>query len=229
MLEHQDSHMTLLIGTISDNHAVITADGLSRVNPATGAGIGSDSFQKIFPVPDHTVAFVHHGLNILGGKPIGDFIGSYIEAQGMSLGSVGVKDIAEDLRAYAGQVVQTAFANPTNTGVVGFWIVGFGAGKEKPELYEICWPEKPDPFKREPIVFGGDGKHFIESYLSQSLGPFRTENISKSSVEFIQQYHQALYKQAELKQAKTRQMIFGGHKHQLVLKKAGWRWTRPPK
>jgi len=43
--------MTLLIGTISKSHIVITADGLSRVNPTSGVGIGSDAFQKVFPVP----------------------------------------------------------------------------------------------------------------------------------------------------------------------------------
>jgi hypothetical protein len=191
--------MTLLIGTISDNHAVITADGLSRVNPTTGAGVGSDRFQKIFPIPCHTIAFVHHGFNILGGKPIGDFIGSYIEAQGMSLATAGVKDIAEDLRSYAEQAAQKVLADPTNTGVIGFWIAGFGVGKGKPELYEICWPKKPAPSKHEPIVFGGDAKDFIKFYLSQPLGPFRLENIAKSSVSFIRQYHQALYKQAEFK------------------------------
>jgi hypothetical protein len=38
--------MTLLIGTISNTNIVITADGLSRANPATGAGIKSNTFQK---------------------------------------------------------------------------------------------------------------------------------------------------------------------------------------
>ena len=114
--------MTLLIGTISDKHVVITADGLSRVNPTTSAGVGSDRFQKIFPVADKEIAFAHHGLNILGGKRIGDFIRGYTEANGTALGIAGVKGIAEDLRAYAEQAAQKALADPTNTGVVGFWI-----------------------------------------------------------------------------------------------------------
>lgn len=45
--------MTLLIGTISDKHAVITADGLSRLNPRTGAGLSRytqpDSDQALVP------------------------------------------------------------------------------------------------------------------------------------------------------------------------------------
>jgi hypothetical protein len=221
--------MTLLIGTVSDKHAVITADGLSRVNPVTGAGVGSDTFRKVFPVASLPIAFVHHGLNILGGKPIDEFIEGYISAHATALLASGIKDIAEHLRSYAEQNTQDALAHPTNKGVVGFWIAGFGAGKGKPELYEICWPDKPAPYKHEGIVLGGDAKEFIELYLSQPLGPFRPENIPKSSVSFILQYHQALYKQAESKQAKTGQTIFGGHQHQLVLKKTGWEWTRPPK
>ncbi len=220
--------MTLLIGTVSDKHAVITADGLSRVNPITGAGVGSDIFQKVFPVSSLPIAFVHHGLNILEGKPIDEFIEGYTLAHATALVASSIKDIAEHLRSYAEQAAQNALADPTNKGVIGFWIAGFGAGKGKPELYEICWPEKPAPFKHEPIVFGGDGKDFITFYLSQPLGPFRPGNIAKASVSFIRQYHQALYKLAESKQAKARQTIFGGYQHQLVVKKAGWEWTRPP-
>ena len=158
--------MTLLIGTVSDKHAVITADGLSRVNPITGAGVGSDVFQKVFPVPSLPIAFVHHGLNILGGKPIDKFIEGYNLAHTTALAAFSIKDIAEHLRSHAEQTVQNALVDPTNKGVIGFWIVGFSAGKGKPELYEICWPEKPAPLKHEPIVFGGDGKDFIKFYVS---------------------------------------------------------------
>jgi hypothetical protein len=221
--------MTLLIGTVSDKHAVITADGLSRVNPVTGTGVGSETFQKVFPVANLPIAFVHHGLNILGGKPIDEFIEGYTSTHAAALVDSSIKDIAEHLRSYAEQEAKNALAHSTYKGVVGFWIVGFGARKGKPELYEICWPEEPAPFKHEPIVFGGDAKEFIKLYLSRPLDPFRPENITKSSVSFIRQYHQALYKQAESKQAKTGQAIFGGQQHQLVLMKAGWEWTRPPK
>ena len=47
--------MTLLIYTISKRHIVITSDGLSRVNPITCAGIGFDTFQKVFPIPDMSI------------------------------------------------------------------------------------------------------------------------------------------------------------------------------
>ena len=221
--------MTLLIGTISDKHAVITADGLSRVNPTTGAGLGLDTFQKVFPVPDLPVAFVHHGFNILGGNPVGEFISDYIEAQSRAIETSSIGEIAEDFRSYTDQSAQSVLANPTNTGVVGFWIVGFGLGKGKPELYEVCWPDKPTPCRHEGIVFGGDAKKFIMTYLSRPLGPFSPDRVRNYSEAFVRQFHQALYKQAEAKQTKAGQVVFGGHKHQLVLKKIGWKWTNPPK
>jgi hypothetical protein len=87
--------MTLLIGTISKRHIVITADGLSRVNPTTGAGIGSDTFQKVFPIPGIPIAFAHHGLNILMGKSIGEFIGDYIRYYGTRISTASIKEIAE--------------------------------------------------------------------------------------------------------------------------------------
>ena len=221
--------MTLLIGTISKSHIVITADGLSRVNPTTGAGIGSDAFEKVFPIPGIPVAFAHHGFNILMGKSIGEFIGDYISLHGTKISTASIKEIAEDLRSYAAQPAVTLLADPTNKGVVGFWIAGFSPGKGKSALYEVCWPDNSDPRKREIIVLGGDAKQFIRAYLDQPLGPFRPNSIWQYSVDFVRQYHQALYKKAKDKQDETGQNIFGGHQHQLVLEKSGWIWTKPPK
>lgn len=114
--------MTLLIGTVSEKHAVITADGLSRLNQITGAEVGSDKFQKIFPVVSLPIAFIHHGLNILRGKPVDEFLEGYTSAHATALSASSIKDIAEHLRSYAEQDVQNALADPTNKGVVGFWI-----------------------------------------------------------------------------------------------------------
>jgi len=220
--------MTLLIGTISNKHLIITADGLSHVNPKTGAGVSSDTFPKVFPVPGAQIAFAHHGLNILEGKPVDEFIGGYIGAHGTVIATARLKDIAEDLRLYAEQAAQKAVAHPTNTGGVGFWIAGFGAGKGKPELYEIFWPDKPVPNEHKGIVFGGNGKEFIEYYLDNPLGSFHPNQVSQYSVDFVLLYHQALYKKAESKQNKDNKSVFGGRQQQLILERTGWKWTMPP-
>ncbi len=221
--------MTLLIGTISKRHIVITADGLSRVNPTTGAGISSDTFQKVFPIPGIPIAFAHHGLNIIMGKSIGEFIGDYIRQYGTRISTASIKEIAEDLHSYTAEPAETILADPSNKGVIGFWIAGFSPGKGKSELYEVCWPDNSDPYKHEIIVLGGDAQQFIKSYLDQPLGRFHPNSIWKSSVDFVCRYHQALYKKAKDKQDETGQIIFGGHQHQLVLEKSGWSWTKPPK
>jgi hypothetical protein len=220
--------MTLLIGTISGKHAVLTADGLSLANPTTGAGVDSDKFQKIFPVASRTIAFVHHGLNILQGKPIGDFIGGYIEAWGTAVVSASIKDIAVELRSYAEQAAQKALEDPTNIGVVAFWIAGFGGHKAGAEFYEVCWPVSPNPTRHEGLVLGGDGEKFVHHFLSQPLGPFRPELIKQSSVNFARRYHKAIYSQAESRQEKAKQSVFGGRMHQLVVERKGWYWTLAP-
>jgi hypothetical protein len=189
--------MTLLIGTISKRHIVITADGLSWVNPTTGAGIGSDTYQKVFPIPGIPIAFAHHGLNILMGKSIGEFIGDYISQYGTRISTANIKEIAEDLRSYTAESAEIILADPSNKGIIGFWIAGFSPGKGKSELYEVSWPDSPDPCKHEIIVLDGDAKQFIITYLDQSLGRFHPNSIWQSSVDFVCRYHQALYKKAK--------------------------------
>jgi hypothetical protein len=120
------------------------------------------------------------------------------------------------------------FENPTNIGVIGFWIVGLDAAKRKFELYEICWPGKSAPFQRGPMVLGGDGKKFLNPF-PERLGPFHLNKLHTYSVRFVLQYHEALYQHAESKQVKTGQVVFGGHQHRLIMNKPGWKWEKPPK
>lgn len=219
--------MTLLIGTVSKSNIVLTADGLSRVNPHTGAGVSTDSFQKIFPVADAPVAILHHGLNILDGRDVGLFIDDFMkEFKGFA--SASIAEIAAELRSFAEMPAQKALAVPSNEGVVGFWVAGFGSRKARPELYEVCWPVSPDPTRHEGLVLGGDGKKFGEHFLSHPLGPFRLERIREYSTTFARQYHRAIYSQAEAKQEKAGESIFGGQLHQLVLERQGWHWTAGP-
>ena len=214
--------MTLLIGTISDKCAVITADGLSRANETTGQGLVSKNFRKIFPIPTLPIAFVHHGLNIIDNKTAGEFIDQYIAEHNKIIANSDILAIANDFRVYAQDAVSVVFRNPTNKGVIGFWIIGFGKNKQKPELYEICWPDKPNPCRLPgPVVLGGDGKRFLTPL--PTLKQFQYSRISKFSTIFAAQYHQALYRHAEAEQKRAleqnimEKVIFGGDRHQLSL------------
>ena len=124
--------MTLLIGTVSKSNVVLTADGLSRLNPSTGAGISTESFQKIFPAMDTPVAILHHGFNILDGRDVGLFVDDFMkEFKDFALASI--VEIAEGLRSFAEMPAQRTLADPSNEGVVGFWVAGFGSRKGRPD------------------------------------------------------------------------------------------------
>ena len=225
--------MTLLIGTISEKCAVVTADGLSRTNPTTGQGLASDNFKKIFPVPALPIAFVHHGFNIIDNKTVGEFVDKYITEHNKIIANSDILGIANDFCVYAQAAVNVVFQNPTNQGVIGFWIIGFGKNKQELELYEICWPDKPNPYRLfGPVVLGGDGQRFLKPL--PILKQFQYSRISKFSTIFAVQYHQTLYQRAEAEQKRAleqkivEKVIFGGHQHQLSLDKNGWKWERSP-
>ena len=220
--------MTLLIGTLSNNNVVITADGLSLVNSITGAGIGSDTFRKIFPIPGIPIVFAHHGLNVLDDKLVSQYIECFVSKCSSTLAAADVETIAQNLRLYGEAAAQKALADPTNLGVVGFWIAGFSPERKRPEFYEICWPYKPEPCKLDGVILGGDAQNFIAGFLSQPLGSFKPKAVRGYSTNLVTMYHQALYSQAEQKQAKLGGTMFGGRRHQVVIEKTGWRWSITP-
>jgi hypothetical protein len=86
--------MTLLIGTIAKKNIVLTADGLSRANPITGAGIECEDLQKIFPHGTLPVAIVHHGLNIIIGKPVDQRVADFYKFLGEDLEASTLRQIA---------------------------------------------------------------------------------------------------------------------------------------
>lgn len=221
--------MTLLIGTVSKSNIVLTADGLSRTNPQTGAGISAQDIQKIFPVSNLPIAIVHHGLNILDGRQVDQFVNDFIEEAASKIGSLTIEEIASELSVFSEKAAKKVLSDPTNQGVVGFWIAGFGHRKAIPELYEVCWPDATEPTRHYPIVLGGDGKDYVKCFLSQPLASFRPDLVKECSVRFACQYHQAIYSQAKAKQSKSGATVFGGHQHQLAILKDGWKWTKTPK
>ena len=220
--------MTLLLGTVSKNNVVLTADGLSRPNPITGQGISSSNYQKIFPLTNVPIAIVHHGFNILKNREVGEIIRDF-DAHHMGLiAKSTLIETTDALIQFVDSDAQLIFQNPANKGVIGFWIAGFSKGKNKPELFETCWPDDVKPQSHKNLVMGGDGKKFIRRFLDVALGPFHHEKVHNYNSRLARQYHATLYKRAEDKQAKEGENVFGGHKHQLVISKKECTWTIPP-
>jgi hypothetical protein len=221
--------VTLLIGTISNTNILITADGLSRANLTTGAGIKSNTFQKIFPLPSISVAIAHHGFNILDGHPVNEFLQQFMTNAEKDFTTFSVHEITIELHKFTDSAAKAILANPTDKGVIGFWVAGFSTEKLRPLLYEICWPNKHRPKLHEPIVFGGDGKKFVDHHIEEfEKDKSKCEEVSRYSVEDALKFHSEIYEEAEEKQNELGQNIFGGHQHQLAIKKDGWRWIKPP-
>jgi hypothetical protein len=221
--------VTLLIGTISNTNIVITADGLSLANPTTGDSIKSNTFQKIFPLPGIPVAIAHHGFNILDGHPVNEFLRQFMTNPKTDFTALSIHEIAIELFKFTDPAAQVIFTNPANSGGIGFWIAGFLTKNLKPLLYEIHWPNKPKPEQHELIVLGGEGRRFVKHHMKEfELIKAKAEKLRRYSVEDALRLHGVIYEDAEEKQKKERQNIFGGHQHQLVIEKDGWRWIKPP-
>lgn len=220
--------MTLLIGTVSHSAVVLTSDVQSKRNPITGAGIDSDTFQKIFPLPSIPVAVVHHGLNILGGHEVQTAVNNFSNQADLDLSTSSVHEISAKLKIYFEFDAQVAVNDPKNESIVGFWVAGFSPSKARPVLYEIVWPNHPNPKLHTPLIIGGNGRKFICEYLSKRLNQFEPGRKSKYNVSFCSAYHTALYSQAERRQKARGESIFGGAQYQLVIDKIGCRWLKKP-
>jgi len=222
--------MTLLIGTASKNHVVLTADGLSRPNPITGAGKASENVQKIFPHPNSPLAIAHHGLNILSGRDVQLRIADFFACVGNEIDTVTLEELGNRLISQMDESAKETFKDPTNKGIIGFWIAGFGHRQVRPGIFEVCWPSKVELNNLRHLTIGGDGKRFIRKYLNVPLGRFSPEKtrVEGYSTGFTIAYHDALYRKADQLQSSAGQKIFGGHKHQLIIQKSGRVWKRAP-
>lgn len=231
--------MTLLIGTVArsanaaKSHVVITADGRCTLFDGATRTARSDAYQKIFPVPGSSVAIAHHGENIIAGKPVKEFLEEFIHRR---LSSVDIGQIAASLKEYADEQTIATLKRIALSKLVGFWVGGFGSGRSQPELHEICWKKNPltgeiecENKKHGNLVFGGDAQCFVSQYCKQPVdGMYAWDRIPGQSVNYATKLHGKLYKLAESAQVEKQQVLFGGHKHQLILTRDGWHWSIPP-
>ena len=224
--------MTLLIGTVAKDNIVLTADGLSRANPITGAGMACEDLQKIFPHGTSPFAIVHHGLNIVNRTSAARRVADFYKFLAKDLEAYTLKQIADKFIDFIDDNANATFNDPSNKGIIGFWIAGFGSRQTRPELFEICWPDSVIPKKFEGLITGGDGRNFLEPYPHQdqalrSYSPAK-KVIERYSATFAVTYHNTLYTIAERFQKASGEMIFGGHKHQLIIKSSDCTWTIRP-
>lgn len=167
--------MTLLIGTIarSDNpsksHVVLTADGRCTGFDGRTRTIQSDTHQKLFAIPNTAIAIAHHGENIIGGRPVKEFLADFT-LQHPLICEASVDQIADLLKKYADEDARNTLWSIPASKVIGFWIAGFSRKRSQPELVEICWTknassgiitleEKDD--RNLVFILGGDAHEFV--------------------------------------------------------------------
>jgi hypothetical protein len=204
----------------------LTAD--SRCKKVSKAGTTfDDTFQKIFPDQDSTVAFSQHGQNDIGGRDIQSLINDFKTAL-PSVFQQSIADIAVTFRDWLDKRARETLAHFHNDAVIGFWITGFSPGKSKPEFYEICWLKKIGPTSHRGLIIGGSGQKHIKQYMHLPLGQFQPGRIAKYTATFSCIYHNQLCILAEKAQRKLNEDEFEGPYQQLVIERSGWRWIKAP-
>lgn len=217
--------MTLLIGTYSDTHIVLTADGLCKVGCPPEYKY---NLQKIFPLSNLPIAILHHGQNIIGGKDIKEIVGNFVVQYRDSINGSSLDRISQLLSDFldADAKQQLSEISHIDTGI-GFWVAGFGFNQKLPIVYEIWWKGQDNASLKEHdrLILGGSAKKFIPPSMEKKYNI----DIEKKTVEQLVRCHNEFYGFAEKVQKKQTEIILGGYKHQLVISIAGCEWIIPPK
>lgn len=217
--------MTLILSTVRTGEVLVTADGrcIRRTDGKVTQII--DDYQKIFPVPDHALAFVHHGENELDGKPVKEFLQPFIRH--LNAGNLSIEQVADELRTYAHAPIRKRLRQPGHMGGgSGFWIVGWGAQAEKPYQVEVFWKVDGGSlvtweinWKPPSIIFGGDGKQHLRKVDARA--------VDDEPIDQVREYHRGLMDDAM--KAKIEPNSVGGHVHELLITPSGCKWTIEPK
>ena len=113
--------------------------------------------------------------------------------------------------------------------------MGFAGGEKAPQIWEATWKKggaaniahKIEP--RGHFVRSGEAEEHIAQYLSdRKESQFLEDNILHWDVYEARAYCDKLYSIAEKAEVKAGKDRFGGHKHQLEVKKKGCNWLVPP-
>lgn len=222
--------MTLLIGTVSNKHIVLTSDRRCTVEEH-GVVSHSDNFQKIFPAPGRPLAIVHHGENIFVGEngltvPLSPYLATFIPENADIFDRPSIDSVTRFLLE---RLEPTVVRTLTSRGkLVGFWVAGFAKGKTKPEIQEVCWHKdgRREVKRHGNLVVGGDGKEHLPLNVRDRLdGSYNLDKIPKASVERARRYHDKLFDIALQKEPEPRR--FSEERDQLSIDKDGCQWITP--
>ena len=227
--------MTLLIGSRSPLHVVITADGLSvRINGNIRT-ISGTNLQKIFPIPNNSVAIVHHGQNIIEDSAIGSLLVNIFTSNFSFFSSATPERIADWVQNNLEGKIKSTLTSIRDSKSCAFWICGFAKGINKPGIIELMWIKKQSNIELKrteagDLFIGGDGKDYILKYLNEQInGQFSSDKLWKAAENYHIRFHNKLWEIAEQRQAESGGNIFGGSMHRLIITPQLWKWETAPK
>ena len=216
--------MTLILTTIRPSEVLITSDGRSvttRDGKVTGV---KDDLQKIFPVPDHPVAIVHHGENILDGRPVGEFIAKFIAQQ--NTGNLSILDLADELRHAAHAAIRKRLFNLRGESGCGLLVAGFSSHQKGPQVVEVFWKLEKEALNTQEHKWAA-GSMVASGSGQKQIPRLDADRAVKGSAAEARAYHAELMKAAC--EADVQNNTVGGHVHELLIAPAQWQWTQAPR
>ena len=228
--------MTLLLAARAKTHILLTADGRCIKTDGGVRTTTSDTLQKIFPVEDRPLAIVHHGENILNGHAISQILGTLYHDHSGFLATANSRQLSLLVAQHLDSIVSETLLRIADSKNCGFWVCGVHCESQTPQMYEVIW-QKESPteinFRLIPhgdLLMGGDGHLFIKHYLDQPINDrLSSKRVFAEDLQYSQDLHEELYRQAEDAQQNHETDVFGGEKHQLAITLDGCEWIIPPK
>jgi hypothetical protein len=225
--------MTLLIGTVSNKHVVLTSDRRCTVEER-GVVSHSDNFQKVFPAPGRPLAIVHHGENMFVSEngltvPPSPCLATFIRENADIFDQPSIDSVTRFLvEPLEPTVVRTLTSRRKR--LVRFWGAGLAKGRTRPEIHEVCWHKdgRREVKKHGNLVVRGDGgkKHLPPNVRDRLNGSYNLDEIPKASIERATSYHDKLFDIVLQKGPGARR--FSKERDQLSINKDGCQWITPP-
>jgi len=226
--------MTLLLGTHSSSNVVLTADGMCLRRWQNRRLTIIDDYQKIYPIRNLPVAICQHGQNLwaLEGHfrdmETYEVLHRIVDKFRDDLAVLHLNGIADLLLRAIDPIARSTIRMIPGHNLIGLWIVGFGRGANKPEAYELFWPDKPCPIKMYDVMSAGSGDQFIKRRLHQEEGDLRPKRLKTKSIAYMAGCHDKIYRAALDSQGSVDPPKIGGHKHRLAISKKKWFWIISP-
>ena len=223
--------MTLLVGSRSSTHVVVSADGISAITKHGIRHVSRLDLQKIFPAEHTTIAIGHHGENKLAGVDVGPLIKGFLSSNTLT----SVPNTAELLVRQFDGVIRDTLVQIPDAERCAFWVCGFSLGTKMPAITELEWKKNVDSIEFQQIEAGdlfmsGSGHDCVSQFIKDPIdGQFSWDKLWSANEGYHLRFHEKLWKVAESRRNSTsEQQLFGGHRHAVVLTPKGWRWEIAP-